>query len=133
MFCVELDLIFTRRAAFGFDLHRGFPEATFLEQDVLQCDGRYDRVIFNACFGNLFDPLAVLRHVAELLNEGGLVVISHPLGRKWLKGLQQKEPRMVLHDLPAGEELDQMLATVPLQLVSLEDEPEYYCLVLKRR
>lgn len=31
--------------------------------------------VFNACFGNLYDPVAVLQHVArELLSEGGLVV-----------------------------------------------------------
>lgn len=31
--------------------------------------------VFNACFGNLYDPVAVLKHVAqELLSEGGLVV-----------------------------------------------------------
>jgi hypothetical protein len=91
--------------------------------------------VFNACFGNLYDPVAVLQHVArELLSEGGLVVrfsdffdfwvqlggaisccnpwrcsfstgsfffvypipqvISHPLGRAWLRTLQEKDPQM---------------------------------------
>lgn len=128
----------------GVDLSAGmlsfarqrFPQVKFVQDDVLNfTGGRYDRVVFNACFGNLYDPVAVLQHVArELLSEGGLVVISHPLGRAWLRTLQEKDPQMVLHDLPGSEGLKQMLAQVPeLALESLEDEADYYCLVLKRR
>ncbi|CAJ1359302.1 unnamed protein product [Effrenium voratum] len=119
----------------GFAKER-FPETTFVQEDVLQFQGgRFDRVVFNACFGNLFDPVAVLRHVArDLLSDGGLVVISHPLGRPWLRTLQQSDPRMVLHDLPGKEQLKTMLAEVPeLELESLEDDADFYCLVLRRR
>lgn len=129
----------------GVDLSAGmlsfarerFPQVKFVQEDVLQFHGgeKYDRVVFNACFGNLYDPVAVLKHVAqELLSEGGLVVISHPLGRPWLRTLQEKDPRMVLHDLPGSNELKEMLTQVPeLLLESLEDEADYYCLILKRR
>ncbi|CAK9039903.1 unnamed protein product [Durusdinium trenchii] len=119
----------------GFARER-FPQARFVQDDVLHFEGGpYDRVVFNACFGNLYDPVAVLKHVAQkLLSDGGLVVISHPLGRAWLTTLKEKDPRMVLHDLPGSEELKQMLAQVPeLALEFLEDESDYYCLVLKRQ
>ncbi|CAE7246237.1 unnamed protein product [Symbiodinium sp. CCMP2592] len=114
-----------------------FPQATFVKEDVAEYLGpdgrRYDRVVFNACFGNLFDPLAVLRHVSRnLLADGGLIVISHPLGRDWLRGLQKRDPQMVLHDLPGHAEVDQMLKEVPeLSVELLEDETDYYCLVLR--
>mmetsp|Transcript_53896 Transcript_53896/g.100994 ORF Transcript_53896/g.100994 Transcript_53896/m.100994 type:complete len:253 (+) Transcript_53896:41-799(+) len=131
----------------GVDLSSGmltyarqrFPKATFVHQDVAEFFGpggcRYERVVFNACFGNLFDPLAVLQHVSrDLLADGGLVVISHPLGRKWLRGLQRKDPQMVLHDLPGQAEIDHILQQVPeLALEQLNDESDYYCLVLRRR
>jgi len=127
----------------GVDLSAGmlmyarekYPEASFMQSDILDftCAGkRFDRVVFNACFGNFWDPAAVLRNVAENFAAAeGLVILSHPLGRSWLAGLRAKDPSMVPHDYPAEKELRTLLAKIPLTLVSLEDEADYYCAVLK--
>lgn len=48
--------------------------------------GRADVIFMNAVFGNLLDQHAALLHSSLLLNPGGKVVISHPLGAFSLDG-----------------------------------------------
>ena len=78
-----------------------FPEATFLEQDFLQVgegEEPFDAVVFNAVFANLYDQQAALRHAATLLRDGGGVVIAHPLGAGFVKGLKASDPTVVPHE-----------------------------------
>lgn len=133
----------------GVDLSEGmlkharkrFPHANFVHADILNFSSAagavFDRIVFNAVFGNLFDQAATLRHVAEtLLQDGGLVIVSHPLGRRWLREvLSARDPRMVPHGLPTEDEWQQLLKAgggVGLSLSSLDDEADYYCATLSR-
>eukprot|EP00933_Yihiella_yeosuensis_P043049 TRINITY_DN37766_c2_g1_i1.p1 TRINITY_DN37766_c2_g1~~TRINITY_DN37766_c2_g1_i1.p1 ORF type:complete len:280 (-),score=52.20 TRINITY_DN37766_c2_g1_i1:109-948(-) len=131
----------------GVDLSSGmlsyarkrFTEATFVQSDILDFvdpDGkRFDRIVFNACFANFLDPIAVLRHAAkDLASKDGLIVLSHPLGRKWLRGLRKKDPRMVPNDMPGQVELKKMLEEVPeLSIVKVDDEADHFSAVLRRK
>jgi len=118
---------------------KAFPEATFVKGDILDfvapMGEKFDRIIFNAVFGNLFDQAAVLRHVtSELLADGGLVVISHPLGRRWLREvLHRKDPQMVPYDIPGERDLRQLVAEAApsLSIVRVDDEADFYCAVLR--
>jgi len=135
----------------GVDLSQGmltyamekFPMATFSKADINDFypdDSHrggpvyFDRIIFNAVFGNLFNQAATLKHVSTLLEANGLVVISHPLGRKWLRDvLHKKDPRMVPHDLPSEVALRNLIVTenLDLEVVTVDDEEDFYCAVLR--
>ncbi len=67
------------------------------------------------------------------IRTGGHIVISHPLGRAFVDRLRAAEPDVVPHPLPDETALRQLIAGLPLRLVSYEDEPEYYCAVLQAR
>lgn len=117
-----------------------YPSASFYKDDILTFQHpqgrRFDRVVFNACFGNLWDQMGVVAHVSESLVKGdGLIIISHPLGRKYLKSLQKSDPRMVLHELPTESEWHQLLTqhAPDLSLESIDDDVDYYCAVLRRK
>jgi len=136
------------RLVTGVDLSGGmldyarkrFPSATFVKSDIMKyrpvAGARFDRVVFNACFGNFWDQGLVLKHTeAELVRDGGLIVISHPLGRKWLGDLKARDPQMVRHALPTRVELEALASRcAPGLAVELcDDEADYYCAALRCR
>jgi trans-aconitate methyltransferase len=65
--------------------------------------GRADVIFFNSVFGNLPDPYEALLKSTLLLNPGGKVVISHPLGvfhaAKMLPGALQSATVSTAHCL----------------------------------
>lgn len=117
---------------------QNFPEVSFVQGDILEYgksgSTKFDRILFNACFANFLDPVVILQHTAEhLAADNALIAISHPLGRGWLNGLREKDPRMVPNHLPDEAELHEMLAKVPsLSVEAFFDEAEYYCVLLRR-
>lgn len=62
---------------------------------------------------------------------GGFIVISHPLGRKWLEGLHQENPVQVPHLLPDQARLEALTADLPLRLHSYVDEDDLYIATLQ--
>jgi hypothetical protein len=52
-------------------------------------------------------------------------------GKAWLKGLHDKEPDMVPHELPDQQQVDDMIADLPMRLVSYTEEADFYCVVLQ--
>jgi len=77
-------------------------------------------VVFNAVFGNLFDQRAALEAAAALLQEGGRIVISHPLGRAFHERLRAGETDIVPHALPDAAALSELLSSLPLEVIHLE-------------
>eukprot|EP01066_Platyproteum_vivax_P020138 Platyproteum_vivax@DN794_c0_g1_i1.p1 len=70
------------------------------DEAVPQC------IVFNACFGNIENQLLALHVASKLLPKGGVVVISHPLGRLFVETLKKKDPKTVPHQLPTMETLE---------------------------
>ena len=63
---------------------------------------------------------------------GGSIVISHPLGRKWLnETLHDNNPDIVPHPLPDQAQLETLIADLPLSLISFVDELELYIATLQ--
>jgi hypothetical protein len=63
---------------------------------------------------------------------GGYIVISHPLGRRWLnETLHSKDPVMVPHLLPDQEQLEALIADLPLQIHSYLEEDQLYIATLQ--
>jgi len=98
---------------------------------ALHCAGA-GSVVFNAVFGNVFDQRAALEAAAALLQEGGRIVISHPLGRAFHERLRAGEIDIVPHALPDTATLSRLLSSLPLEVVYSEgtEDPEGNALYL---
>ena len=65
---------------------------------------------------------------------GGYIVISHPLGRRWLnETLHSKDPVMVPHLLPDQAQLEALVADLPLRIHSYLEEDQLYIATLQVR
>lgn len=99
------------------------------QEDVIDLPpalGPFTVVFCNAVFGNFPDQAAVLKTLRRLLADGGRLVISHPMGRAFVRRLRRHNPKLVPHLLPVGRRLESLLAHAGFRLVSLRDEPLLY-------
>jgi SAM-dependent methyltransferase len=55
-------------------------------------NGKVDLVVMNAVYSLMLDETDTLEAAARMLRRGGRVVISHPLGREFVGGLQKQVP-----------------------------------------
>ncbi|CAM9918212.1 unnamed protein product [Ectocarpus sp. 12 AP-2014] len=94
--------------------------------------GGVGTVVFNAVFGNLWDQGAALERAANILEEGGKVVISHPLGRDFVSRLKAVDDTVVPHELPERDALERLVQFLPLVIDSFESGPELYLAVLRK-
>lgn len=143
----------------GLDLSAGmlahakerYPSAIFIRDDILRFEDPncrlYDRIVFNSCFGHIYDQKHALRHVTEeLIVGGGLVIISEPRGKTWLGESKKSYPKEILHEMPSKRDLERMISSVGssqssgvdsyhsplLSLESIVDADDFYCAVLRR-
>ncbi|KAL0039683.1 hypothetical protein WJX77_005068 [Trebouxia sp. C0004] len=101
-------------------------------QSIPAYQGLFDAAYFNAVFGNVFDQRDELLRTVLLLKPGGYIVISHPLGRRWLnETLHFKDPVMVPHLLPDQAQLVALIADLPLQIHSYLEEDQLYIATLQ--
>jgi len=84
-----------------------------------------------AVFGNFSNLHEALLKASMLLQPGGHLLISHPLGRAWHSQLHRDSPQLVPHELPDAEQLQQLTLNLPLQVVELIDKPQLYAAVLQ--
>lgn len=111
-----------------------FPKVEFWQGDILNFPeerGKFDIVVFNACFGNIFEPFAVLEHVVGLLNPAGRIAISHPC-HTCVAQLLELEPELVLRALPVKDELLDWCAALHLRLSTYRSEKDLYLAILER-
>ncbi|MBI2862197.1 MAG: class I SAM-dependent methyltransferase [Chloroflexi bacterium] len=108
---------------------------TFFRCDVIDIDrelGPFDRVFCNAVFPNFFDPVQALLALQRLLRLNGRVIVSHPMGRDFVKELRRNSPDLELHELPDAEEMDQLAKLAGFHIARFRDEPLLYVAVLER-
>lgn len=126
----------------GCDLSNGmlkeasqrYPAVTFWQGDIADFPlsyGTFDSVFFNACFGNLWEPLLVINHVRTLLRERGSIVISHPMGAGFVRELQALEKNLIPHLLPDRALLEDWCKRNDLRIETFIDEPNLYIAVLR--
>ena len=107
-------------------------KATFHHRDVLDLVTELDPVdviIFNACFGNMYDQAEAAKAGASLLGPGGRLIISHPMGKDFARHLHEEDPLMVPHLLPDEHDARSLLEAAGLELLRFTDEPLLYLLV----
>lgn len=115
------------------DLHlplpQEFPDGLARGDDHAKC---FDVVFFNACFGNMWNQQEALMAAAHLLDHGGQIVISHPLGARFVDTLHQNEPHIVPHRLPDKTKLEALCLESKLTVVSADIRDEFYLVILKK-
>lgn len=106
-----------------------YPGVTFWQGDFLDFPssaGPFDAVFFNACFGNFYDQDSVITKAVSLLDGGGRIVISHPMGARFVAQLNAHEPEIVPHLLPGHERLSKWCKQHDLTLSHWVDERDLY-------
>jgi len=96
--------------------------------DLIKC---FDVVFFNACFGNMWNQQEALMAAVHLLNGNGQIVISHPLGARFVDSLHRNEPHIVPHQLPDEEQLGALCLESKLTVVSADIRDDFYLVLLR--
>ncbi len=117
------------------EAQKRFPKVSFWQGDVLELAedfGTFDLIVFNACFGNIFDQMAVLRKSHSLLNENGRIAISHPMGNACVKLLQERIPDLVMTLLPERNVMLNWAKELEMNMGIFRDESDLYLALLER-
>ena len=87
----------------------------------------YDVVVFNACFGNIFDRGAALTAAAKVLAPGGRALITHPLGAAFVDELHERDASVVPAGLPRTLlDMEELVSEAPLTPAFVEDAVPYF-------
>lgn len=62
-------------------------------------DNFFDRIVVNSCYPHFEEKPSVLREIYRILKEGGLFIISHPTGRKFVNELHERSHQIIKEDV----------------------------------
>jgi SAM-dependent methyltransferase len=121
-----------------------YPDVTIWQGDIVDLASNvssrlpehlqaFNAVFFNACFGNMWDQRETLNAALKLAVGGGKIVISHPLGNKFVDSLHRNEPHIVPHLLPAYELVEKWRDSLGFEVEHFEDRGDFYLVILMRR
>lgn len=113
-----------------------FPKVSTLHGDIrlLQLhDGSIDVVFINACYPNILDKHTAFLNISRMTQHGARVVISHPMGRRFIEIIKDKMP-FPLDDFPVDEiTARDLFADYGFEVVTMIDEKDLYILALRRK
>ena len=87
-----------------------------------------DVVFINACYPNIVDKRGSFANIGRMMNEGGRLVISHPMGKSFIDHLRPGSP-FPLDDFPEHPEAESMFKPYGLKVGEFVDEPNLYILM----
>ncbi len=111
-------------------LNKNYPDVITIRTDIkdLNLPGASIDVVFvNACYPNIADKEGAFKNISRLMKTGGRLVISHPLGKSFVKKLQRTAP-YPLDEFPDKSEAENLLQPFGLDIQTFVDEPELYIL-----
>lgn len=112
------------------------PNVEFIEAGMEECglpDQSFDRVICNAVFPHFSDEGRALAEAFRLLVPGGVLMISHPIGREAVNDLHRNAGDVVAEDrVPAPEVMAELLRQAGFTEVRITDEPDYFSAVARK-
>jgi SAM-dependent methyltransferase len=117
------------------EARKRYPAVRFIQSDIEELPlstGTFSKAFFNACFGNMYNPVSTLLRTSKLLETGGKIIISHPLGNDFVRQLKDKEPELVLRLLPSEEELLNWCGQLRLDLAACINTGDFYWVALHK-
>lgn len=123
---LSLGMIKQAKAKYG-------PSVKYVHQDVIDLPGKegpFDVVFCNAVFGNVYDQQLAVQAIQKLLKEGGRLVISHPLGKDFVKKLNEKRPW--IKELPDKRKIRNLVESNGFKLILFIDDPDFYLAIAEK-
>lgn len=97
-------------------------------RDVALPEKSINIVFLNACFPNIVDKENSLVNISRMMIPKGRIVISHPLGKSFVKTIRHRSP-FPLDDFPERSEAKVLLHRFGLTVEIFVDEREFYLLM----
>jgi len=116
---------------------KGFPDnVTFIQRDIQKTrlpGESFDRVICNAAMPHFPDKQAAINEMARLMRPGGLLVVSHPIGRRAVHKLHREMGHSMAKDLvPTPRQLERLFTKAGLESARMIDERDFYLAVARK-
>jgi SAM-dependent methyltransferase len=86
-------------------------------------DELYNGVIANSCFANFWDIQGSIEAMTKGVTTGGMVVVAHPVGAEFVRGLHNLNPKVTPHLMPTKSEFEQL--TLGLKMLDYQEELEW--------
>jgi ubiquinone/menaquinone biosynthesis C-methylase UbiE len=112
-------------------LNKNYPEVKTVRGDIKDLalpDSKVDVVFINACYPNIVDKETAFINIARMIKTDGRMVISHPLGKAFVKMLKRKAP-YPLDEFPDKIKAEKLFYPFGFNIIEFIDEPELYILV----
>lgn len=116
-------------------LRRNYSGVETLLSDVRELtlpEASIDVVFINACYANIADKTGAFANLYRMMRPAGRVVISHPLGKRFIDTLK-RAVSFPLDDLPEKSEAKRLLNPHGFDIQSFVDEPALYLLIAVKR
>ena len=89
-------------------------------------------VFLNACYPNIADKKGCFKNIRRMLQPGGRIVISHPMGKKFIDLLKARSP-FPLDDFPEKSEAENLLKSFGFFITRFVDQPNLYILAAEKK
>jgi SAM-dependent methyltransferase len=100
-------------------------------RDLKLPEGSIDSIFLNACYPNIVDKAGAFSNLSRMMKAKGRIVISHPLGKAFIRSLKDGAP-FPLDEFPEKSEAGPLLKPFDLIVETFIDEPKLYILVAKK-
>jgi ubiquinone/menaquinone biosynthesis C-methylase UbiE len=122
------------KAMLGQLSSKKYPNVETILADVrdLKLSGNSIDVVFiNACYPNIVDKTGAFSNLSRMLKPEGRMVISHPLGKSFIRSLSAGAP-FPLDDFPEKSEAERLFKPFGFKIETFIDEPKLYILVASK-
>ncbi len=117
--------------------NKRFPENVVIEKaDIHEtpfADNTFERVIANSCFPHFRSKTAALREIFRIIKPGGIFILAHPDGRKWVNERHRKHAAVKNDILPPARILCRKLERAGFKCLKTIDEESFYLIKAKKQ
>ena len=115
-------------------LTKNYPDVKTIMMDVRDLrlpKGSVDTVFINACYPNIVDKAGAFSNLSRMVKAEGHIVISHPLGKKFIHTLKDRVSYL-LDEFPDESEAGALLKPFGFKIETIIDEPKLYILAAQK-
>jgi len=90
-------------------------------------DNFFDIIIANACYPHFEEKATALKEIYRLLKKGGIFIISHPTGRKFVNELHRKTHPLIAKDkIGSISEMKKFIENFGFRFIKGIDEDDFF-------